>query len=652
MLQKIQRYLIRGNPGFFRIFQLLTTLFVRLPVFYNYPANLSVNQDPDIVKQTSDKERKKFSMKILVIGGGGREHALVWKIAQSPKVEKIYCAPGNAGIAGLAECVPIGAEDVDGLLEFAKSEKIDLSVVGPEGPLSQGIVDVFEKEGLKVFGASQKAAELEASKSFAKTMMTNYGIPTARGETFTDYEAAKACVRKMGAPIVVKADGLAAGKGVIVCATEDEAFDALDRIVIRREFGDAGNKVVVEECLTGEEASFLAFTDGAIVLPLPSSQDHKAIYDNDEGPNTGGMGAYSPAPIISPVMHQKVMKEVMLPMVEAMARHGRPYKGVLYAGLMIENDQPKVLEFNARFGDPEAQPLLMRLKNDIVPIMEAIIEERLHECTLEIDDRATMCVVMASGGYPGSYEKGLPISGLEDAGKMEDVMVFHAGTGEKDGQTVANGGRVLGVTALGNTVEKAISLAYEAVAKITWDDVYYRRDIGQKALRRSDKAGGKAKVGIVMGSDSDLGVMEETAAILKKFGIAFEMTIASAHRSPERAAEFAYSAESRGIRVIIAGAGHAAHLAGVMAAHTTLPVIGVPIDSSAFQGFDALLSTVQMPPGIPVATVAVGKPGARNAGILAAQMLALSDPELAGKLKVYKKEMADQVELKAGKLES
>ena len=587
-------------------------------------------------------------MKVLVIGSGGREHALVWKIAQSPKVKKIYCAPGNTGIAELATCLPINSGDINKLVEFAKKERIDLTVVGPEDPLCKGIVDIFEKEGLKVFGANQKAVEIESSKSFAKYLMNKYGINTAAGETFTSYKKAENYIRKMGVPIVVKADGLAAGKGVIICDTITKAIDALKLIMKTNAFGNAGNKVVVEECLAGEEASFIAFTDGKTILPLPSSQDHKAIYDNDQGPNTGGMGAYSSAPIVDRYMHKKIMEEIMMPTIRAMASEGRPYKGVLYAGLMIDKDQIKVLEFNARFGDPEAQPLLMRMKNDIVPIMEATIEGTLDKCKLEIDDRAAVCVVMASKGYPGSYKKGMPISGLKDIKKMKDVVVFHAGTAEKEKKVVANGGRVLGVTALGNSVKKAISMAYSAVSRITWDGVYYRSDIGQKALKRIEQP---PKVGIVMGSDSDYKIMEETVAALKKFGIPFEMTVASAHRSPEKAHEFASSAQKRGLKVIIAGAGHAAHLAGVIAAYTSLPVIGVPIDSSVLKGLDSLLSTVQMPPGIPVATMAIGKPGARNAGILAAQILAVADAGLEKMLDEYKKEISAAVEEKASKLQ-
>jgi phosphoribosylamine---glycine ligase len=583
-------------------------------------------------------------MKILIIGSGGREHVLAWKISKSPKVKKIYCAPGNAGIADFADCISINADDVNALADFAKKEMIDLTVVGPEAPLAAGIVEVFEKKGLKIFGPSKKAARIEASKTFAKKLMMKYKIPTAKGRSFTKYEDAAAYIQKAGAPIVVKADGLAAGKGVIVCKTEKEAQDALTMIMKDNAFGQSGETVLIEDCLVGEEASFIAFTDGKSVLALPSSQDHKTIFDNDQGPNTGGMGAYSPAPVVTPAIHNKVMEKIMIPTVAAMAAEGCPYKGALYAGLMIDGDQVNVVEFNARFGDPEAQPLLMRLKSDIIPIMEATVNKRLDECSIEIDERPAVCVVMASKGYPGSYPKGMVISGLEDAKRMKDVMAFHAGTSQKDGRVVTSGGRVLGVTAIGETIEKAISKAYLAVSKITWDGAYYRKDIGMKAVKRIQSP---ALVGIVMGSDSDYPIMKEAADILEKFSVPYEITVASAHRTPKRAMDFASSAVKRGIKVIIAGAGHAAHLAGVLAAHTTLPLIGVPIDSSALNGMDALLSTVQMPPGVPVATMAIGKSGARNAGILAVQMLAISDSALQRRLEAYKKELADSVEKKA-----
>lgn len=586
-------------------------------------------------------------MKILVIGGGGREHALVWKIAQSPKVKKIFCAPGNAGIAKQATCLQLSADDIDGLLNFALKEKIDLTVVGPELPLTAGIVDKFESTGLRIFGPGGKAARLEGSKGFAKALMKKYRIPTADYKAFTDFKKALSYVKKKKTPLVIKADGLAAGKGVILCATEKEAIDALHHIMVKKAFGKAGDTAVIEEMLTGEEASFLVFTDGKTIVPLPTSQDHKAIYDGDRGPNTGGMGAYSPAPVIDDALHQKIMNEVMIPTVKAMAAEGAPYKGVLYAGLMIKNGTAKVLEFNTRFGDPEAQPLLMRMKTDLVDVMEATVDGNLSKIIPAWDRRPSVCVVMAAKGYPGSYQKGVPITGIAAASRMKDVVVFHAGTAFKDKKPVTNGGRVLGITALGDTLEGAIDRAYAAVSKIKWSGAYFRKDIGQKALDRT-KPG--SLVGIVMGSDSDWKIMEGAADVLKQLQVPFEMTIASAHRSPERAAAYAQSARERGLRVIIAGAGGAAHLAGAIAAGTTLPVIGVPIDSSPLKGLDALLATVQMPSGIPVATMAIGSAGAKNAGIMAAQILAIKDQEVAERLERYKEHLAEKVAQKAARL--
>ncbi|MEW6289884.1 MAG: phosphoribosylamine--glycine ligase [Thermodesulfobacteriota bacterium] len=583
-------------------------------------------------------------MNILVVGSGGREHALVWKLAQSRRAGKIFCAPGNAGIASLAACVDISATDVDGLLAFALREKIDLTVVGPESSLTLGIVDRFTEKGLRIFGPDSRAAILEGSKVFTKTLMEKYGIPSGFFKVFSDRKQAMAYLEEIKAPVVVKADGLAAGKGVIVAHSIAEAREAVDLIMADKAFGDAGNRVVIEEFLAGEEASFIAFTDGKTILPLPTSQDHKAIFDGDRGPNTGGMGAYSPAPVVTDDLHRQVMEEIMLPTVRAMESEGRPYKGMLYAGLMIDQGRAKVLEFNCRFGDPEAQPLLMRLKNDVVDVFEAVIEQRLADISLAIDPRPTVCVVMASGGYPDSYAKGKVITGLDQAAKLEDVVVFHAGTGLADGNFVNTGGRVLGVTAIGSTLQAAIARAYEAVNRISWEQCFFRKDIGQKALRRGQ---GAIQVGIVMGSDSDLPVMKAASDFLREIGIGCEMTVASAHRTPARAAEYATSARSRGLKVIIAGAGMAAHLAGVLAAHTTLPVIGVPIDSSSLNGLDSLLSTVQMPPGIPVATMGIGKSGAKNAAILASQILAVTDEKLARKLLDFKEEMARQVEEKA-----
>ncbi|ANA39542.1 phosphoribosylamine--glycine ligase [Geobacter anodireducens] len=423
-------------------------------------------------------------MKVLVIGGGGREHALVWKIAQSPLVGKVYCAPGNPGIGLIAENVPLAVDDLDGLAAFATEQAIDLTVVGPELPLSLGIVDRFEEKGLLIFGARRNAAIIEASKAFSKDLMNKYQVPTAAYDVFTEVEPAVAFIDRVGVPIVVKADGLAAGKGVIIAHTREEAVGAVTDMLSGNAFGDAGSRVVIEEFLTGEEASFLAFTDGKNIIPLASAQDHKAVFDGDTGPNTGGMGAYSPAPVVTPAIHDKVMAEVMRRTVDGMAAEGRPYRGVLYAGLMINGDQVKTLEFNARFGDPECQPLLMRMKSDIVPVLLAVARGDLSGIELEWHDKAAVCVVMAAGGYPADYRKGDEIRGLEDAARMEDLFVFHAGTSRKDGRIVTSGGRVLGVTALGATVGEAIDRAYRGVQAISWDGVHYRTDIGAKALTR------------------------------------------------------------------------------------------------------------------------------------------------------------------------
>lgn len=419
-------------------------------------------------------------MKILVVGGGGREHAIVWKLAQSPLVDQIYCAPGNAGIAQIAECVNIKAEAVDMLLDFAKAEGIDLTVVGPEAPLAAGIVDKFEAAGLRIFGPSQRAALIEGSKALAKEIMYKYDIPTAKYADFTDKAAALAYLEEQGAPIVIKADGLAAGKGVVVAMTMEEARAAVEDMLSGNAFGEAGSKVVIEEFLQGEEVSVLAFSDGKTVLPMVSAQDHKRVFDNDEGPNTGGMGAYSPAPVYTEALAAEVLAKVLQPAVDGMAAEGRPYKGVLYAGLMLTPEGVRVLEFNARFGDPETQAVLMRLKSDLAEIMLAVIEGRLAEMTLEWYEEPAVCVVIASGGYPGSYAKGLPISGLET--EHEKVEVFHAGTKFIGQQVVTDGGRVLGVTARGADIREAIDRAYEAVDGIGWDGCFCRRDIGWRAL--------------------------------------------------------------------------------------------------------------------------------------------------------------------------
>ncbi|MBI4211539.1 MAG: phosphoribosylamine--glycine ligase [Deltaproteobacteria bacterium] len=424
-------------------------------------------------------------MKILVIGSGGREHAIVWKLKQSPKAGKIYCAPGNAGIAQMATCVDIAVDDLPALLAFATKEKINLVVVGPEKPLADGIVDTFKRSGVKIFGPTKEAALLESSKVYCKEFCRSYQIPTADFEIFTEADEALAYVRKASRPLVIKADGLASGKGVIVANDLATAEDAIRRILVDREFGAAGNKIIIEEKLVGEEVSFMAISDGNHVLPLASSQDHKAAYDGDQGPNTGGMGAYSPAPIVTNGLYDKIMERVMVPTIRGMVTEGRSFTGLLYAGLMICKGEPQVLEFNVRFGDPEAQPLLMRLSTDLVDVLWNAVTGNLEKVPLLWDARPAVCVVMASGGYPGDYEKGKSIKGIEEASDLPDVQVFHSGTKRAGDALVTDGGRVLGVTALGKDVAGAIEMAYAAVSKISWDGVQYRKDIGQKALRRT-----------------------------------------------------------------------------------------------------------------------------------------------------------------------
>ena len=423
-------------------------------------------------------------MKILVVGQGGREHTLVWKLAQSQRAEKIYCAPGNAGIAQIAETIPMPDQLTD-LADWAVSENIALTVVGPEAPLADGIVDVFMARGLKAFGPDKRAARLEASKDFAKRLMLENGIPTAKHQTFADVEAAMAYIEDQNAPVFVKANGLAAGKGVIPGRTFKEALQAVTTILVDRAFGDAGDSVVIEEELIGEEASFTVLTDGTHCLPFVSSQDHKMSHDRDTGKNTGGMGAYSPAPIITPELHDYVMKHVVYPTVNGMAAIGSPFKGVLYVGLMITDAGPKVLEFNCRFGDPEAQVLLPRLKSDLVPLLIACIDGTLEQhADVQWHDAAAACVVMASGGYPDPYETGAVITGLEDAAAIEGVTVFHAGTKQDAGNIVTAGGRVLGVTAVADGLHDAIQQAYQGVSAIHFDKAHARTDIGYRALEK------------------------------------------------------------------------------------------------------------------------------------------------------------------------
>jgi len=421
-------------------------------------------------------------MKILVVGSGGREHALIWKISASKRVSKVFCTPGNGGISSEAECIEVEPSSVDELTDFALSNSIDLVVVGPELPLSLGITDRMEKKGIRVFGPSQNAAKLESSKLFSKEFMKRHNIPTAKFKCFDNAEDAKKYISEISFPCVVKADGLAAGKGVLICNSREEAKNAIKKTMEAKEFGDAGNTILIEEFLEGEEASFLVFSDGKDIIPMPSSQDHKRALDNDMGLNTGGMGAYSPAPVVTKNIEKLIIDTVIKPLISGMSDEGTPYKGILYAGIMIKDGKPSVLEFNVRFGDPEAQPVLMRLESDIVDIMEACIDGKASAIKPLWKEESSVCIVLASGGYPGSYEKGKIISGLDKAEYKEDIKVFHAGTKYNGSDFVTSGGRVLGVTALGNSITNAIENAYSAVSHISFDKMHFRKDIGKKAL--------------------------------------------------------------------------------------------------------------------------------------------------------------------------
>jgi len=419
-------------------------------------------------------------MKILVVGSGGREHAILWKLKQSPRVKELYCAPGNGGISEIARLVPIGATDVEGITSFARENRIDLVVVAPDDPLAAGMVDALADAGIRAFGPDRKAAMIESSKVFAKNLMKKYNIPTARYEVFDNSDEAREYIKTVPFPVVVKADGLALGKGVIICNNEKEALDAVSAIMEERKFGQAGKRIVIEEYMTGPEVSVLAFTDGKTIVPMVSSQDHKRAYDGDKGLNTGGMGTLAPSRYYTEDIHKKCMETIYLPTINAMKSEGRPFKGVLFFGLMLTNDGPKVLEYNARFGDPEAQVVLPLLENDLLEIFEAIIDGKLDTINIRWKQSAAVCVVLASGGYPEKYEKGYEIKGLDKAAENPDIIIFHAGTKKEKGKFLTNGGRVLGVTAIAENLDNARQKAYAAVSCISFKDMHYRKDIGIK----------------------------------------------------------------------------------------------------------------------------------------------------------------------------
>ncbi len=436
-----------------------------------------------MVAKTSTKYWGILKLKVLVIGSGGREHALCWAISKSPKCDELFCAPGNAGIEQVASTVPIAANDMQGILEFVEKNAIDFVVVGPEGPLVDGLINRLEKLNITAFGPNALAAEFEGSKGLTKDLCDRYNVPTANYARFDDPNAAKEYIRNQGTPIVVKADGLAAGKGVFVCRDLTQAFGAIEKIMIKSEFGKAGSEVVIEEFMIGEEASFFALVDGKTVLPLVPAQDHKAAFDEDEGPNTGGMGAYCPAPLVDAKMEKRIMDEIINPTIQGAALDGRPFKGVLFAGLMITDEGPKLIEYNVRFGDPECQPIMMRLKSDALELLLSCAKGRLDQYEIEWHNSTALCVVLAADGYPGGYEKGTEIKGLDLAGKEDDIMIFHAGTEKNNGRIVSSGGRVLNVTALGKTVESARKKAYEAISLIDWPEGFYRSDIGWRAVQ-------------------------------------------------------------------------------------------------------------------------------------------------------------------------
>ena len=585
-------------------------------------------------------------MRILLIGSGGREHALAWKISQSPRLTALYASPGSDAISELAICVAL--EGNKAIADFAEKEKIDLTVVGPEAPLVEGLVDELQSRGLLAFGPTQAAAQLEGSKAFSKEFMRRHNIPTAGFHTFDSEEQALAHVQANPGPCVVKADGLAAGKGVILCEDGPQAEQAIQSIMVDHAFGEAGTRIVVEEWLRGEEASYFAVCDGKDYIAFPTAQDHKPIGELDTGLNTGGMGAYCPAPIVTEEMAQQVRREVVETTLRGMAAEGNPYQGVLYVGLMIVNGVPYVLEYNCRFGDPECQPLMMMLESDLLEILEAAAKGAISGVSPHWRKGAAACIVMASGGYPGAYPKGIPIQGLtpkggaQTASKPEkDCKVFHAGTSRKDQDWVTNGGRVLGITAWGKNLSQALTTGYNTLAGINWNEAAYRRDIGLKGLKRMAENRPDINVGIVLGSASDMEVADKVTSHLEKLGIRYELAVASAHRTPERVRKFISACTDGGAEVFIAIAGMAAALPGVVAAETTLPVIGVPVKSSAFEGLDALLSIAQMPPGIPVATVAVN--GGVNAALLAASILSVKYQDVSANLKEFRIEQAQKI---------
>lgn len=571
-------------------------------------------------------------MKVALIGGGGREHALAWKIAQSPQLEKLYAFTKNPGIAKYAEIIDIDIKNFEKLSDFLLKNKVDYVMIGPEDPLVSGMVDYLEQKGIKAFGPNKLGAQLEGSKDFTKEVLAAAGAPTAAYKTFCGVAPALEYLKNKNTyPIVLKADGLCAGKGVVIASTYEEAETFVKEIFETKVFGSAGEKLVIEECLEGEEVSIFAITDGKTVKYLSPVQDHKRIFEDDKGPNTGGMGTYAPATLITPSILEEIDQKIIHPVLNTLKERGIIYKGVLFAGIMMTNEGPKVLEFNCRFGDPETQVLMPLLETDFIDILSGVTEGRLHEIKIELSLKKAVCFVAASAGYPGSYLKGKEIYGLDKI----HAQVFHAGTEEKNGKILTAGGRVLNVVSLANTVEEAREKALFEIGKISFEGMQFRKDIAMKELTRP-------KVAVIMGSDSDMPVLSETFKVFESMEVSFKVYVLSAHRTPEEVAQVVKGFSYKGFKVVIAAAGMAAHLPGVVAAYTDLPVLGVPIESK-LGGLDALYSIVQMPGGVPVAAMSLGKAGAKNAAIFSLEILGLSDFKISALLKEYKEKQKKAV---------
>jgi phosphoribosylamine--glycine ligase len=575
-------------------------------------------------------------MKVLLLGGGGREHTLAWALHKSPRISSIYCAPGNAGIGEIATLYDMDPTQGEEVLSLAKEIDPDFVVIGPEGPLVSGVADLLRSSGFPVFGPGGEGARMEGSKAFSKSFMARHGIPTAPFNICTTMEQARKALEKRTPPYVVKADGLAAGKGAFLLDSLEEAEKTCEYLLELQGLGEAGKTVVIEDFLPGWEVSILALTDGKTVHLLPPSQDHKRAFDGDKGPNTGGMGAYTPVPQLSESMLEQIREKIILPSVEGLQKDGIPFCGVLYGGIMISQGKPYVLEFNVRFGDPEAQVVIPALDVDWGHVLHACATQTLEEVSWPSRSDAVAGVVLASGGYPGAYEKGKILTGLEEAEASEGILLFHGGTAlDNEGHVITHGGRVCTVTGRGESLAEAVHRAYTGVKMIDFEKKQYRKDIGHRGLQHHPR------VGVVLGSASDLSKAEEALKVFTQLRVPYEITVASAHRTPQEAAGYAAKAESRGIQVILAFAGLSAALPGVLAAHTLLPVFGVPVDAGTLGGMDALLAVAQMPPGVPVGSLGIN--GGRNAALLACRVLAQKDEELREQLVQYTKDAAEKV---------